>query len=140
MASPTMTDWLGVKRIFRYLKGTLHHGLLLRTPQSMSLTAFSDSDFGGDLGDGKSTSAYIIFFGPNPVSWRSRKQTGVARSSTEAEYRALASTAAEVCWIFQLFRELGISLPSPPRLLCDNLGATRLSDRKSTRLNSSHAQ
>lgn len=126
MSRPTANDWLGVKRIMRYLKGSIHHGLLLRCPQSLQLTAYSDSDFGGNIQDGKSTSAYIIFLDSAPLSWRSRKQTGVARSSTEAEYRALASTAAEVCWLYQLFRELGISLPSPPKLLCDNLGATRL--------------
>lgn len=50
----------------------------------------------------------------------------VARSSTEAEYWALASTAVEVCWIFQLFQELGVSFPTPPSLLWDNLKATRL--------------
>lgn len=126
MASPTFDDWLPVKCLFRYLKGSLHHGLHLRRPSSLHLTAYSDSDFGGTLTDGKSTSAYIIFLGLNPISWRSRKQKGVARSSTEVEYLALASTASEVCWISHLFKELGISLPSPPRLLCDNLGATRL--------------
>lgn len=117
---------LSVKRLLRYIKSSLHHGLLLRPTTSLTLTAYSDSDFGGNLTDGKSTSAYIIFLGPNPISWRSRKQKGVARSSTEAEYRALATSAAELCWIFQLFRELNISLTTPPRLLCDNLGATRL--------------
>lgn len=126
MASPSFDDWLAVKRLLRYLKGSLHHGLLLRRPSSLQLTAYSDFDFGGTLTDGKSTSAYIIFLGPNPISWRSRKQRGVARSSTEAEYRALASAASEVCWISHLFKELGISLLSPPRLLCDNLGTTRL--------------
>lgn len=56
-----------------------------------------DYDFRGNLTDEKSTSAYVIFLGPNAISWRSRKHNGVARSSTEAEYHALASAAAEVC-------------------------------------------
>lgn len=67
-----------------------------------------------------------MFLGSTPISWRSRKQRGVARSSTEAEYRALATAASEICWVRHLFRGLGISYESPPRILCDNMGATRL--------------
>lgn len=124
MASPSDSNWVAVKHLFRYLKGTLHHGLLLRRPSDLSITAYSDSDFGGSLTDGRSTSAYIIFLGPNPISWRSRKQSGVARSSTEAEYRSLATAAAEVCWIKHLFRDLGILSRTTPKLLCDNITAT----------------
>ncbi|KAL8498439.1 hypothetical protein ACS0TY_021679 [Phlomoides rotata] len=69
MSAPTPTHWLAVKRLFRYLKGTLHHGLLLRHVPRMSLTAYLDSDFGGDPSDCKSTSAYIIFLGSTPISW-----------------------------------------------------------------------
>lgn len=90
------------------------------------MTAYSDSDFGGDLSDCKSTSAFIIFLGTTPISWRSRKQRGVARSSTEAEYRSLASAASEVCWLRHLFDDLRLTLVAPPRILCDNMGATRL--------------
>lgn len=126
MSSLSNRDWAAVKRLLRYLKGTLHHGLLLRRPSDLSITAYSDSNFGGNLMDGKSMSAYVIFLGPNAVSWWSRKQTGVARSSTEAEYRALASAAAEVCWMKYLFQELGIHARLPPKLLCDNISATRL--------------
>lgn len=126
MSSPTQEDWGEVQRLFRYLKGTLHHGLLLRRPTHLRLSAYSDSDFGGDLKDCKSTSAYIIFLGENSIFWRSRKQTGVARSSTEAEYRALASAASEIGWIVHLFKELNIPITVPPRLLCDNMSATRL--------------
>lgn len=126
MSAPTPENWNSVKRLFRYLKGTMHHGLLLRRCDTLNITTYSDSDFGGDLSDGKSTSAYIIFLGANPISWRSRKQTGVARSSTEAEYRALAAAASEVCWLHHLYSDLGIQFSAPPRLLCDNMGATRL--------------
>lgn len=126
MAAPTHHDWIAVKQLFRYLKGTLHFGLLLRKPTDLALTTYSDSDFGGCPSNGKSTSAYVIFLGPNPISWPSRKQAGVACSSTEVEYRSLASAAAEVCWIKHLFRDLGVLSHLPPRLLCDNISATRL--------------
>lgn len=126
MSSPTVDNWASVKRLFRYLKGSLHHGILLRRLTSLALTAYSDSDFGGDLSDCKSTSAYIIFLGSTPISWRSRKQRGVARSSTEAEYRALATAASEICWLRHLFDDLRLPFSATPRLLCDNMGATRL--------------
>jgi len=56
-----------------------------------------------------------------------KKQRAVARSSTEAEYRALANAASEMLWLLALFTELGYSILAPPQLLCDNLGATHLS-------------
>lgn len=63
MSDPSPTDWGAVKRLLRYLKGTLHFGLLLRPSSDLSITAYSDSDFGGDARDGKSTSAYMVFLG-----------------------------------------------------------------------------
>ena len=82
---------------------------------------------GGNLDDRKSTTAYIIFLGNNPISWRTRKQKVVARSSTEAEYRALATVASDMAWIQSLLNELGVKLRDTPLLLCDNIGATQLS-------------
>lgn len=73
LSSPTDFDWVVVKRLFRYLMGTLDHGLFLRRPADLFLSAFADYDFGGDPLDRKPTSMYVVFFGPNPVSWRSQK-------------------------------------------------------------------
>jgi len=77
--------------------------------------------------DRTSTSAYISFLGPNPISWTSKKQSVVARSSTEVEYRALANAASETIWLSTLFKELAFPIQDSPLLLCDNLGATHLS-------------
>lgn len=67
-----------------------------------------------------------MFFGPNLVSWCSKKQPTISKSSTEAEYRAVAYTVAKTLWIRQLLGELGLVLKAPVKVLCDNVSATYL--------------
>ena len=126
MHQPTSTHLQHLKRLLRYLKSTINYGLLLQKSAKFELVTFSDADWGGNMDDRTSTSAYISFFGGNPISWSSKKQKTVARSSTEAEYRAVASAAAEVLWLKNLLHELHIPLSRQPLLLCDNIGATYL--------------
>ncbi|KAL6342774.1 hypothetical protein AAG906_016608 [Vitis piasezkii] len=71
--------------------------------------------------------AYLVYLGRNLVSWSSKKQQTVARSSTEAEYRSVAATAAELCWVGSLLSDLGINFTTSPVVYCDNVGATQLS-------------
>ncbi|XP_019183561.1 PREDICTED: uncharacterized protein LOC109178368 [Ipomoea nil] len=126
MHSPTDDHWGLLKRVLRYIKGTLDYGLRLTPSSSMALHAFSDSDWAGCPIDRKSTSGYAVFLGSNLISWLSRKQRAVARSSTEAEYKALADVSAEVTWVVSLLQELGLHTGQPATLWCDNLGATYL--------------
>lgn len=126
MHSPTDEHWLAVKRVLRYLAGTPSHGIFLSRANSPSLHAFSDSDWAGDSDDYVSTNAYIVYLGNHPIAWSSKKQKGVARSSTEAEYRAVANTSSEVAWICSLLSELGITITNAPVIYCDNVGATYL--------------
>ncbi|KAJ8775401.1 hypothetical protein K2173_023166 [Erythroxylum novogranatense] len=91
MHDPRDQHWQAVKRILRYLKATSAYGLLIKK-SSTQLFAYSDSDWAGSIDDRKSTGSYALFVGCNLISWSSKKQRTVARSSTEAEYRALAST------------------------------------------------
>ncbi|XP_033134130.1 uncharacterized protein LOC103837662 isoform X1 [Brassica rapa] len=126
MHRPTVDHWNAVKRVLRYLSGTLTHGILLRKQSAPLLHAYSDADWAGDSDDYVSTNGYIVYLGSQPLSWTSKKQKGVARSSTEAEYRAVANTAAEVRWVCSLLTELGVNLSSAPTVYCDNIGATYL--------------
>lgn len=123
---PTDLHWQAVKQILRYLAGTSAHGILIRPDTPLKLHAYSDADWAGDADDYCSTNAYIVYLGSNPISWSSKKQTGVARSSTEAEYRAVANATAELLWVCSLFTELRILLPEMPVIYCDNVGATHL--------------
>ena len=88
--------------------------------------AYLDADWADDVDTRTSTSAYVVFHGSNPISWSSKKQSTVARSSTEAEYQAVAADVAELDWIVNLFRKLHLPLHKTPTVLCDNVGATYL--------------
>ncbi|XP_071679420.1 uncharacterized mitochondrial protein AtMg00810-like [Lolium perenne] len=125
--APTTVHWTAVKRILRYVKDTVDIGITFQPSSSTLLSGFSDADWAGCLDDRRSTGVFAIFVGPNLVSWSARKQATVSRSSTEAEYKALANATAEMIWIEALLRELGVQLKEKPCLWCDNLGATYLS-------------
>ena len=126
MQNPLEPHWKAVKRILRYLSGTSSFGLHFRPTSTLSLTGFSDSDWGSDMDDRKSTSGYCIYLGDNLISWSSKKQHAVSHSSTEAEFRGLASAVAELIWIRSLLCELQVTLHTPPKLLCDNISAMLL--------------
>lgn len=116
MHASRTTHFAVVKRILRYLKGTASYGLMLRKGTSLSLTGYSDADWAGSPDDRRSTSGYCVFLGPTLISWSAKKQSYVSRSNSEAEYRSLASLAADIIWIRYLLRDIGISCPDPPRL------------------------
>ena len=126
MHQPTEDHWQAAKRILQYLAGTVTHGIYFSKNNKLLLHAYSDADWAGDSDDYVSTNSYIVYLGKHPISWTAKKHNGVARSSTEAEYRAVANTAAELTWICNILTELGISIPCPPVVFCDNVGATFL--------------
>ncbi|XP_031106238.1 uncharacterized protein LOC116010883 [Ipomoea triloba] len=101
MHAPTTRHWAMLKRVLRYVKGTLNFGLHICRSDSVGIHAFSDYDWAGDPSDRKSTSGFAVFLGRNLGSWVCRKQRTVARSSTEAEYKALADVAAELLGWFR---------------------------------------
>ena len=92
-AKPSKHHWIAIKRVMRYLKGTINFGILYTKQKSQNFVAYSDADWAGDLDDRKSTSGYLFQICGGAVSWRSKKQSSVVLSTAEAEYIALASTA-----------------------------------------------
>jgi histone deacetylase 1/2 len=96
MHAATDSHWATVKLILRYLRDTASHGLHITRSSSFALHGFTDADWAGNVEDRKSTGGYLVFFGQKPISWKSGKQRIVARSSTEAEYKALADDTTEV--------------------------------------------
>lgn len=86
------------KRLLRYLAGSAAQGILLTSSSAAKLAAYSDSDWAGCPITRKSTTGYCIFLGHSPISWKSKRQSVVSRSSTEAKYRAMALTTWEVVW------------------------------------------
>jgi histone deacetylase 1/2 len=125
--APTTEHWSAVKRILRYIQDTSKVGITFVKSSSTLLSAFSDADWAGSIDDRRSTGGFAVFIGSNLVSWSARKQATVSRSSTEAEYKALANATTELIWVEALLRELGVKLKEKPCLWCDNLGATYLS-------------
>lgn len=120
MGTPRSTHLQAAKRILWYVKGSIGASLLFRPSPSNCLTVYVDSDWAGDPDDRRSTTGLCIFLGPNAVTWMSKKQSTVSRSSVEAEYQAIAYTTAELRWFCYLLRELGIRLPEAPRILTDS--------------------
>jgi hypothetical protein len=98
-----------VKRILRYLKFTAGDGLQITKSPSTLLSTHSDLDWVGCVDDRRSTGGFLVYFGPNLISWSSHKQATISRSSTESEYKALANAMAEIIWLQSLPAELGYS-------------------------------
>ena len=125
MNTPASSHLEAAKRVLRYVRGTLHFGIHFALGP-LTFSTFSDADWAGDPTDGKSTTSMVIFLDSSPISWSSKKQSTVSQSSTKAEYRALASTTAELAWLRTLFKELKLFLPHIPVLWCDNNSALAL--------------
>ncbi|XP_024164445.1 uncharacterized mitochondrial protein AtMg00810-like [Rosa chinensis] len=126
LQAPTEDHLHAAKRVLRYIKGTLDHGIIFRRGTSLglpltlqahgdvdpavSLQAYSDADWAGDPNDLKSTTGFVILLNQSPISWCSKKQAAVSGSSTEAEYQCMADTTSELQWLIHLLQDLHIEL------------------------------
>ncbi|KAL9233675.1 hypothetical protein vseg_008639 [Gypsophila vaccaria] len=127
MHDPREDHFGALKRIIRYIQGTTHFGLHLRRSETGSLNAYTDADWGGCPDSRRSTSGYCVYLGHNLISWSSKRQPTVSRSSSEAEYRGVANVVAETYWLRNLLLELHCPVRHATIVYCDNVSAIYLS-------------
>ena len=126
LQSPCDSHWDAVIRILRYIKSTPGQGVLYENRGHTQVVGYTDADWAGSPTDRRSTSGYCVFIGGNLISWKSKKQDVVARSSAEAEYRAMALATCELIWLRHLLQELRFGKDEQMKLICDNQAALHI--------------
>lgn len=127
MHDPRETHFTALKRILRYIKGSISHCLQLTKSSITDLVAYSDANWAGCPSTRRPTSGYCVFLGDSLISWSSKRQHTVSRSSAEAEYRGVANAVAETTCLCNLFLELGCPLSKATIVYCDNISTVYLS-------------
>ncbi|KAL2232573.1 UNVERIFIED_CONTAM: Retrovirus-related Pol polyprotein from transposon RE1 [Sesamum indicum] len=123
MQSPCQDHWEAALHLIKYLKGTLHRGLHFNSNNNFNLEAYCDADWATCKETRKSLTGYCIFLGGSLISWKTKKQTTILRSTAEAEYRSMGSTTCELVWIHRLLKDLKVDVPTPIPFYCDNQAA-----------------
>lgn len=126
MHDPRQQHLTALKRIVRYIQGTKGHGLQLYRSSTDASTAYSDADWAGCPDTRRSTSGYCVYLGENLISWSSKRQQTISRSSPEAEYRGVANTVAETCFLRNLLLELHLPITKATLIFCDNVSSVYL--------------
>ncbi|PNX58520.1 type I inositol 145-trisphosphate 5-phosphatase 12-like protein, partial [Trifolium pratense] len=129
MDRPTEIHVTAVKRIMRYLKGTLSFGIVYKSNSktSMKLKGWCDSDYAGDLNDRKSTTSYVFMLGSGAISWSSKKQPIVTLSTTEAKYVSTAACVYQGVWLKNVLSYLKMKQVECIKIYCDNSSSIKLS-------------
>ena len=112
-----------MRRTLRYVSATLDYAIFYGADSELELYGYTDAYWAGSAYDRRSTSGFMFSLGSAAITWSSRKQSTVALSSTEAEYRGVAVAACEVAWLQMLLGDLGIQVYTPVVIYCDNLVA-----------------
>lgn len=132
--NPTQEHWQCLKRVLRYLSGTIDVGLQFsKRDDEPALSCYVDADWANDLVDRKSTTGFFIKVYGNVVQWCSRKQAIMALSSCEAEYVAVCDAAKEVLWLLKVMNDLNLQVQLPVTMLEDNSGCISVSENPETR-------
>jgi hypothetical protein len=126
LTAPHSTHYAAVIHILRYIKGTMFHGLHFSAHSTFDLCTYSDVDWAEDPTDRRSTTSFCFFLRDSLISWRSKKQHIVSRSSIEVEYRALADTTSEFLALRWLVENMGLTHSSPTIIHCDNHSAIQI--------------
>jgi hypothetical protein len=125
MHAPRTPHLDAINRILRYLKGSPGKGIWMKRNNTNAICGYSDADWAGSF-DRKLTTGFYTFVGGNLVTWKSKKQNIVARSSAKAEYRAMTSTTSELSWIKQVLTDLNFEINGPMKMFCDNQSARHI--------------
>jgi hypothetical protein len=126
-SEPRTSHWTAVKRIFRYLSGSLHMGISYSGVSSdLTLHGYCNADYAGDYDDRKSRTGYLFLLANGAIAWCSKRQGCTADSTTEVEFVAMAESVKEAIWLHRLLRSLGLRSPAPTTIYSDNQGAIQL--------------
>ena len=126
MHDPKTQHMSALKRIIRYIHGTLDFGLHLYPSSVSKLVSYTDANWAGCLDTRRSTSSYCVYLGDNIISWSAKRQPTHSRSSAEAEYRGVANVVSESCWTKNLLLELHCPITTATLVYCDNVSVVYL--------------
>ncbi|XP_021911357.1 uncharacterized protein LOC110825209, partial [Carica papaya] len=126
LAAPRTSHLQAALQILQYIKRTPGQGLFFPSSFAIQIKAFSDADWSTCPDTKKSLTGYYVFLGSSLVSWKSKKQQVVSRSSAEAEYRSMANTTCVIVWILKLLRDLKVQHQGLALLYCDNQAALHI--------------
>ena len=126
MHFPCEVHMEAILKILRYLKSSFGKGLLFSKNHHLQVETYTDTDWAGSVSDRRFTSRYCTFVGGNLVTWRNKKQSVVARSSAEAEFKAMAQGICELIWVKTLLKELRVAQTNTMKLYCDNKAAINI--------------
>jgi|UniRef100_A0A2N9FJA2 hypothetical protein len=123
-SNPRLAHWKVVKRILRHLKETMNY-VLCYQGSDLRLIGYSDTDWGSDLDEHKSTSGYAFLLNNGAITWSSKKQPCIALSTMEAEYITCSTTVQEAVWLRRFFQHLEVfkDASDPVTIHCDSTTA-----------------
>ncbi|XP_051150330.1 secreted RxLR effector protein 161-like [Andrographis paniculata] len=126
IAAPRTSHHSAAIHIPRYVKGTLLHGLHFYSHSSLTLSGYSYGDWASDPTGRHSATSFYFFLGDSLISWRSKKQTLVSRSSVESKYRTLTDSTTELIWLRRLLIDIGVPQSSSMDLHCNSKSAMKM--------------